>query len=122
MQGVISTKTKNTSFNIWLHKTVTSCDPSGNVELQVHYMVSIQMKEVIAAGKMCFIGGKTNDPLHSSKRIYTQMLQHSKLRRDKRKGGIYFNFPVSVSPPTIELLNVIEEQPDSWRQQHWPWC
>lgn len=118
MQGVLI-KTKNTSFNIWLHKTVTryitGSDLGGDAELQVHYMVSIQMKEVITAGKMYFIGGKTNDPLHSSKRIYTLMLQHYKLRRDKIKEGIYFNFPVSASSPTTELLNVIEEQPDSWR-------
>lgn len=47
--------------------------------------------------------------------IYTPMLQHYDLRQDKIKEGIYFNFPVSASPPTIELLKVIEEQPDSWR-------
>lgn len=47
--------------------------------------------------------------------IYTLMLQHYNLRWDKIKEGIYFNFSVAASPPTIELLNVIEEQPDSWR-------
>lgn len=73
------------------------------------------MKAVITARKMYFVGGKTNDLLHSSKRIYTLMLQHYKLRRDKIREGIYFNVPVSASPPTTELLNVIEEQPDSWR-------
>lgn len=54
---------------------ITGSDLSGNVELREHYMVSIQMKEVITAGKMYFIGGKTNDPLHSHLHTIAARLQ-----------------------------------------------